>query len=111
MEYMGGCAGRLHEEDKRWEVCISKWWKRYDKLYPYVARLARWRLCIQASSATSKRALSKAGLNDTKSRMSLLPDKITHILGLLWELVTQGWGPRDLDGEKVAHGRTPSKLR
>ena len=40
--------------------------------YPDIARLARRRLCVQASSATSERALSKAGLNDTKSRMSLL---------------------------------------
>ena len=111
MEYMGGCAGRLHKEDKRWEVCISKWLKRYGKLYLDVARLARRRLCIQASSATSERALSKAGLNDTKSRMSLLPDKIMHITGLSWELVTQRWGPRDLDGEKVARGRTLAKLR
>ena len=110
MEYMGGCAGRLHNEDKRWEVCISKWWKRYGGLYPDVARLARRRLCVQASSATSERALSKAGLNDTKSRMSLLPDRITHITGLSWELVTQGWGPRDLDGEKVPCGRMLAKL-
>ena len=46
MEYMGGCAGRLHEEDKRWEVCILKWWKTYGKLYLDVARLAGRRLCV-----------------------------------------------------------------
>ena len=26
-------------------------------------------------------------------------------------ILTQGWGPRDLDGEKVARGRTLAKLR
>lgn len=109
-EYTNGAVQRLTEKDMRWDVCISAWWRKIGVLYPLVEDLARCRLCVQASLATSERALSKAGLNDTKSRMSLLADEITHIIGLSWELVASGWGSRDLDGEKAARGAMLTKV-
>ena len=50
------------------DMSVLQWWGRYHLSYPETADLARRRLCAQASSATSERAFSKAGLVISKKR-------------------------------------------
>ena len=50
------------------DTSMLQWWGRYHLKYPEIAYLVRRRLCAQVSSATSKRAFSKAGLDISKKR-------------------------------------------
>ena len=50
------------------DMTVLQWWGRYHVRYPEIANLARRRLCVQASSATSERAFSKVGLVLSKKR-------------------------------------------
>jgi len=55
------------EEDK----CIFAWWKENSARYPLLSQLARKYLCIPASTASSKRSFSTAGLIITPLRNGL----------------------------------------
>ena len=50
------------------DTTMLQWWGRHHVKYTKIANLARRRLCAQASSATSERAFSKAGLVISKKR-------------------------------------------
>ena len=50
------------------DTSVLQWWGRYHVKYPEIANLARRRLCVQASSATSEHAFSKLGLVINKKR-------------------------------------------
>ena len=55
--------------------------------YPEIANLAWRRLCAQASSATSERAFSKAGLFLSKKRQRLTADMWTALV--CWDGITK----------------------
>ena len=57
-----------------------------------IADLARRRLSAQASSATSERAFSKAGLVISKKRQRLTADHVDGINLLGWHYKDNGWG-------------------
>ena len=57
-----------------------------------IANLARRRLCAQASSATSERALSKVGLIVSKKRQRLLANHVDGISLMGWRYKDHGWG-------------------
>ena len=71
---------------------VLKWWRRYGHGHPEIADLARRRLCAQASSATSERAFSKAGLIISKKRQRLTADHVDGISLLGWHYKDNGWG-------------------
>ena len=53
------------------------WWKSNEKLYPSLAKYARWVLAIPATSASSGRVFSAAGQIVTKKRARLTGDAVT----------------------------------
>ena len=57
-----------------------------------IADLARRRLCAQASSATSERAFSKAGLILSKKRQRLIADHMDSISLMGWHYKDKSWG-------------------
>ena len=65
---------------------------KYHVRYPEIANLARRRLCVQASSATSERAFSKAGLVISKKRERSTADHVDGISLLGWHCKDNGWG-------------------
>ena len=71
---------------------VLEWWEAYHLKYPDIADLARRRLCAQASSATSERAFSKAGLVISKKRQRLTADHVDGISLLGWHYKDNGWG-------------------
>ena len=82
------------------DTTMLQWWGRYHVRYPEIANLAWRRLCAQASSATSERAFSKAGLVLSKKRQQFLKiavKKLTadHVGGISllgWHYKDNGWG-------------------
>ena len=100
-----------HVTPEDYDKCGTRWWAANAGLFPEIANIARRRLCVQASSATSERAFSKAGLVCSKQRMSLLPRKIEDLTCLSWDLVQSGWGPSDLDDEKSPRGHALNRIR
>ena len=74
------------------DTSVLQWWGRYHVRYPEIANLARRRLCAQASSATSKRAFSKAGLVISKMRQRLTANHVDSISLLGWHYKDNGWG-------------------
>ena len=74
------------------DTTVLQWWGRYHVRYPEIANLARRRLCAQASSATSERAFSKAGLVLSKKRQRLTADHVDGISLLGWHYKDNGWG-------------------
>jgi hypothetical protein len=64
------------------EKCPLGWWKEAHTSYPGLARLARRTLCIPATSATSERLFSQAGLTVTKLRNRLSSDNVSMLLFL-----------------------------
>ena len=88
---------------------MLKRWRRYGHSHPEIVDLAKRRLCAQASSATSERALSKAALIISKKRPQLTSDDVDGISLLGWHYKDNGWGesgkrPRcvpQVEGERV----------
>ena len=74
---------------------ILEWWKDNEAGNVDTANLARRRLCARASSATSERAFSKAGLIMSKKRQQLTAD---HVDGIN----LMGWHYKDSDGGELA---------
>ena len=74
---------------------VLEWWKDNEARDVEIADLARRRLCAQASSATSERAFSKAGLIMSKKRQRL---PANHVDGI----TLMGWHYKDNGGGKLA---------
>ena len=74
------------------DMSVLQWWGRYHLKYPEIPNLARHRLCVQASSPTSARAFSKAGLVINKKRQRLTADHVGGISLLGWHYKDNGWG-------------------
>ena len=74
------------------DTSVFQWWGKYHLKYPEIADLARRRLSAQASSATSERAFSKAGLIISKKRQRLTADHVDGISLLGWHYKDNGWG-------------------
>jgi hypothetical protein len=58
------------------------WWKLNETRFPHLARLARKILCIPATSASSERVFSTAGLTITQARASLKPENASSLIFL-----------------------------
>ena len=71
---------------------VLQWWKDHEAGTVEIADLARRRLCAQASSATSERAFSKAGLIMSKKRQRLTADHVDSIILMGWHYKDHGWG-------------------
>lgn len=56
------------------------WWKREERSLPYLAQLARRILCIPATSASSERVFSAAGMIVTKTRSRIKSDVTAQLL-------------------------------
>ena len=91
---------------------MLEWWERYGPGHLDIADLVRRWLCAQASSATSERAFSKAGLIISKKRQRLTSDHVDGISLLGWHYKDKGWGesakrPRcaaQVQGQRVEEG-------
>lgn len=59
-----------------------EWWKINQSRFPHVARLARSLLCIPATSASSERIFSEAGLTISKKRARLTHQNATSVIML-----------------------------
>ncbi|CAN0403264.1 unnamed protein product, partial [Laminaria digitata] len=57
-----------------------QWWTTHDQEFPMISDVAARYLCSSASSASSERLFSKAGLTMTKTRMRLTGDSIARII-------------------------------
>ena len=51
---------------------------------------------LQASSASSERSFSKAGLIVTAKRMLLKPENVDHLSLLGWQMAESGWSQQKL---------------
>ena len=71
---------------------VLKWWQRYGDSHPEIADWVMRRLCVQVSSATSKRAFLKAGLIIRKKRQRLTSNHVDGISLLGWYYKDNGWG-------------------
>ena len=71
---------------------VLQWWEDHEGGNVEIADLARRRLCVQASSATSTRAFSKAGLIMRKKRQRLMADHVDGISLMGWHYKDHGWG-------------------
>ena len=74
------------------DTSVLQWRGMYHLKHPEIANFARRRLCVQASSAASKRAFSKAGLVINKKRQGLTADHVDGISLLGWHYKDNGWG-------------------
>lgn len=63
-----------------------RWWSIHSKDFPNLSRLARTYLAIPATSVSSERMFSKAGLIISERRSRLAPDKLEKIAFL-----SQNW--------------------
>ena len=64
-----------------------EYWKENETAFPMVADVARRRLCTQASSATSERSFSKAGLIVVKKRLTLLSKNVDALSAVGWDVM------------------------
>lgn len=62
--------------------CPLQWWKVHQESFPKLCRLARIYLAIPASSASSERVFSRAGLELTDTRKRLAPDRLSRLVFL-----------------------------
>lgn len=63
-----------------------EWWKKHEKRFPLVAKLARKYLCIPATSSPSERAFSKSGNIVSCHRASLKPTRVNQLVFLALNL-------------------------
>jgi len=70
-------AGKMASDDP---YDILPWWKEKASMFPLLARLARMILCIPATSASSERTFSRAGLIVTEKRTRLDPKRVNDLL-------------------------------
>ena len=56
------------------------WWQQRELKFPILSNLAKRFLCIPATSASSERLFSAAGLTIAKDRANLLPDNANLLL-------------------------------
>jgi len=61
-------------------VSILHWWKATEAHLPKLAKVARRILAIPASSASSERAFSVAGVTVSQCRTALDPETVNNIL-------------------------------
>ena len=73
-------------------IDVLQWWKDHEARNVEIADLERRRLCAQASSATSERAFSKAGLIMREKRQRLMADHVDGISLMGWHYKDHGWG-------------------
>ena len=64
------------------EYDLLGWWNANKTVYPKLTRLARSVLCIPASSSSSERVFSAAGLTISERRTALNPETVDSILFL-----------------------------
>ena len=57
-------------------------WKKNEKRFPHLAKLARKYLCVMATSRTAERVFSSLGLLLTKRRLCLIGENVNKILFL-----------------------------
>jgi len=67
------------------------WWRNHKAMFPILSKLARRILCIPATSASSERLFSTAGLTIANDRASLLPDNAVDLIFLhdTWRVVEE----------------------
>ena len=63
-------------------IDLLPWWLENQRLLPNMAKVARRLFCIPASSASSERAFSAAGITISDRRTSLDPETVDDILFL-----------------------------
>ena len=71
---------------------VLQCWKDHEARNVEIADLARRWLCPQASSATSERAFSKAGLIVSKKRQRFMAHHVDGISLMGWHYKDHGWG-------------------
>lgn len=59
-----------------------EWWAKHEKAFPPIAAMARFYLCIPATSVPSERIFSKMGRIVTKLRSALHPKNVQAIMYL-----------------------------
>ncbi len=64
------------------EKCVSRdtdpveWWRENQKRFPLISKVAKYTLCIPATSTASERLFSTAGLTVSKLRSCLKPENV-----------------------------------
>ncbi|XP_046567979.1 E3 SUMO-protein ligase ZBED1-like [Haliotis rubra] len=59
-----------------------KWWHVHDLKYPFLSKVAKYLLCIPATSVPSERVFSTAGDIVTVQRATLAPDQVDKLIFL-----------------------------
>jgi len=97
INFTGTIKQKRHQDDQRWLMELStyfmeselelekdplQWWHLKESQYPNLSKLAQKYLCILATSASSERVFSVAGLvsHDRRSRIS--PEKLDKVIFL-----------------------------
>ena len=62
------------KDDEKFD--ILKWWKDHNDMFPNLSMLAKYYLCIPASSTSSERSFLIANNIVTKRRNRLLPENV-----------------------------------
>ena len=70
-------AGRAENDDPS---SLLPWWKTRQLMFPKLAKVARAVLCIPATSSSSERNFSRAGLIVTDKRSRIAPEVVNNLL-------------------------------
>ena len=76
------CARFDPESGKQVHTYPLEWWNEKAVRFLHLARFARRFLCIPATSASSDRVFSTAGVTITKARASLTPENAENLIFL-----------------------------
>lgn len=71
----------LQDANQRF-TCPLKWWKTHQRKYKLISEVALRLLCIPATSASSERVFSGAGLTIAKDRARLAPQTANELIFL-----------------------------